>query len=86
MPLFGAHMSIAGGYQNALLAAQNLGGDTVQLFVSQPKTWPVQPLEEGKTNSGSGKVLTKNVSRWSARELADDLQRFLQGGGVLIAR
>jgi hypothetical protein len=29
MPLFGAHMSIAGGYHNALLAAQAHGCDTI---------------------------------------------------------
>jgi deoxyribonuclease-4 len=32
MPLFGAHMSIAGGCQNALLTAQAYGCDTVQIF------------------------------------------------------
>jgi deoxyribonuclease-4 len=32
MPLFGAHMSIAGGYHQALLAAQAHGCSTVQLF------------------------------------------------------
>jgi hypothetical protein len=32
MPLFGAHMSIAGGCHNALLAALKYGCDTVQLF------------------------------------------------------
>jgi deoxyribonuclease-4 len=40
MPLLGAHMSIAGGYHNALLLAQTYGCDTVQLFTSQPKVWP----------------------------------------------
>ena len=32
MPLFGAHMSIAGGYHNALLDAKSHGCETVQLF------------------------------------------------------
>jgi deoxyribonuclease-4 len=32
MPLFGAHMSIAGGCHNALLAARDHRCDTVQLF------------------------------------------------------
>ena len=32
MPLFGAHMSIAVGYERALIAARNHGCDTVQLF------------------------------------------------------
>jgi deoxyribonuclease-4 len=41
MPLFGAHLSIAGGFHKALETAHALGCDTVQLFVSQPRTWPV---------------------------------------------
>lgn len=32
MPLFGAHMSIAGGYHNALLKAQDHECGSVQLF------------------------------------------------------
>jgi deoxyribonuclease-4 len=32
MPLFGAHMSVAGGLHNAVLAAQKYGCGTVQLF------------------------------------------------------
>jgi endonuclease IV len=32
MPLFGAHMSIAGGLHNALLEARAHGCATVQLF------------------------------------------------------
>ena len=32
MPLFGAHMSVAGGYHNALLAARDRDCPAVQLF------------------------------------------------------
>jgi endonuclease IV len=32
MPLFGAHMSIAGGYHNALLAAKKYDCEAVQIF------------------------------------------------------
>jgi endonuclease IV len=32
MPLFGAHMSIAGGYHNAVLAARAHGCEALQLF------------------------------------------------------
>ena len=32
MPLFGAHMSIAGGYYRAVEAAADLGMDCVQIF------------------------------------------------------
>jgi len=50
MPLFGAHMSIAGGCYKALLAAQEHGMDTLQLFTASPRNW-------------RGNDLTKN-SRW----------------------
>jgi deoxyribonuclease-4 len=43
MPLFGAHMSIAGGYPRAVRAAEELGMETVQLFTSSPQVWPVPP-------------------------------------------
>jgi deoxyribonuclease-4 len=46
MPLFGAHLSIAGGYHNALLEAQGHGCDTVQLFTKQPGHWAARPIEE----------------------------------------
>jgi deoxyribonuclease-4 len=44
MPLFGAHMSIAGGYHNALLAAQKHQCGTVQLFTKNNNQWHGKPL------------------------------------------
>jgi deoxyribonuclease-4 len=46
MPLFGAHMSIAGGYYKALLAAQALGCDSVQLFTKNNNQWRGKPLSD----------------------------------------
>jgi deoxyribonuclease-4 len=46
MPLFGAHKSIAGGYHNALLAAQSLGCDSVQLFTKNNNQWYAKPLSD----------------------------------------
>jgi len=39
MPLFGAHLSIAGGFHQALLDAQAYGFDTVQVFTKAPSQW-----------------------------------------------
>jgi deoxyribonuclease-4 len=39
MPLFGAHMSIAGGYYKALQAAHAHGCETVQLFTKNTPDW-----------------------------------------------
>jgi deoxyribonuclease-4 len=44
MPLFGAHMSIVGGYHAALLAASAHGCDTVQLFTKAPNQWAGKPI------------------------------------------
>jgi deoxyribonuclease IV len=67
-------MSIAGGLHNALLAARAHGMETVQLFVSPPKVWPVMPAPPpaGGTAFRSGKLLTKNSNQWDAKEFTDD--------------
>ncbi len=44
MPLFGAHMSIAGGCHNALIAAQEHDFDTVQLFTKNNNQWNAKDL------------------------------------------
>jgi deoxyribonuclease IV len=44
MPLFGAHMSIAGGYEKALLAAQAHQCRAVQLFTKSSNQWKAKEL------------------------------------------
>jgi deoxyribonuclease IV len=44
MPLFGAHLSVAGGLHNALLSAQALNCETVQLFTGNPSQWTSREL------------------------------------------
>jgi deoxyribonuclease IV len=44
MPLFGAHMSIAGGYYKALLIAREHRCDTVQLFTKNNNQWYARDL------------------------------------------
>lgn len=46
MPLFGAHLSIAGGCHNALLEAQARGCQTVQLFTRAPSQWSGRELSD----------------------------------------
>ena len=48
MPLFGAHMSIAGGYCNALIAARDHGCDSVQLFTKSPSQWAAKPISKSE--------------------------------------
>jgi deoxyribonuclease-4 len=44
MPFFGAHMSIAGGHHNALLAASEYRCDTVQLFTKNSNQWQAKEI------------------------------------------
>jgi deoxyribonuclease-4 len=42
--MFGAHLSISGGMHNALLKAETLGCDTVQVFTKNQQQWKCTPL------------------------------------------
>lgn len=44
MPLFGSHLSIAGGYYKAVRRAAELGMDCVQLFTKNNNQWRAKPL------------------------------------------
>jgi deoxyribonuclease-4 len=48
--LLGAHVSIAGGYLNALIEAKRLGIDTIQIFTKNQRFWQEKIVseEEGK--------------------------------------
>jgi deoxyribonuclease IV len=43
--MFGSHLSIAGGMHNALLEAEKLGMDTVQVFTKNQQQWKCKPLD-----------------------------------------
>jgi deoxyribonuclease-4 len=44
--MFGSHLSISGGMVNALLEAEQLGMDTVQVFTKNQQQWKAPPLSE----------------------------------------
>ena len=46
MPLFGSHLSIAGGYYKAVNAAAELGMDAVQIFTKNNNQWAAKPLSD----------------------------------------
>jgi deoxyribonuclease IV len=48
MPLFGAHMSIAGGYHRALLAAQSYDCEAVQLFTKNSNQWRAREIADAE--------------------------------------
>ncbi|MCX5690890.1 MAG: deoxyribonuclease IV [Planctomycetota bacterium] len=43
--MFGSHLSIAGSMSNALIEADPLGLDTVQVFTKNQQQWQVKPLD-----------------------------------------
>lgn len=47
MPLFGAHLSVAGGLSKAVGAAAALGMQTVQIFTHAPAQWAVKATPDG---------------------------------------
>jgi len=44
--VFGSHLSICGGLHNALLEAENLGCETVQIFTKNQQQWRCSPLTQ----------------------------------------
>jgi deoxyribonuclease-4 len=44
VPLFGAHLSVAGGFHNALLAARRYDCPAVQVFTKAPNQWSGRPI------------------------------------------
>ena len=44
MPLFGAHMSIAGGLANAFARIAQVGGHALQIFTKNQRQWSAAPL------------------------------------------
>jgi len=44
--MFGSHLSIAGSMTNALLEAESLGLDCVQVFTKNQQQWKAKPLEQ----------------------------------------
>jgi deoxyribonuclease-4 len=46
MPLFGAHMSIAGGYHNAVIAARQHGCQALQLFTKNSNQWAAKAVTD----------------------------------------
>lgn len=56
MPLFGSHLSIAGGMVNALDEAEKLGLDSVQVFTKNQQQWKVRPLAEDEVRAWRSRI------------------------------
>ena len=79
MPLFGSHLSIAGGLYKAVDAAAELGMNTVQIFTHSPSQWSVKALASAETpvKKGRKKADTQPEPLWQEKILADeDIRQF----------
>ncbi|MCI0407808.1 MAG: deoxyribonuclease IV, partial [Acidobacteria bacterium] len=47
-PRLGAHISIAGGVDKAVLTAQGVGCESLQIFVKSSNQWRAAPFREGE--------------------------------------
>ncbi len=72
MPLLGAHFSTAGGFHKAIELAVSHACGTFQMFVSQPRVWPVTPRPPSPAALRSGKLLTKNSNQWQGKPLSEE--------------
>ena len=46
----GAHVSASGGVDKAIDRAQEMGAETIQMFVSSPRTWAFRPVSEERAS------------------------------------
>lgn len=71
--MFGSHLSIAGGLHKALLEAERLGMDTVQVFSKSPNSWGMTKADSESVPLGKKKIFTKNQQQWAVPPLPADV-------------
>lgn len=78
MPLFGSHLSVAGGLYKAVEAAAELKMSTVQIFTHSPSQWAVKPFATVEsTAKGRTRSNAEPERQWQGKVLADeDIRRF----------
>jgi len=50
----GAHVSIAGGFSNAVDREVDLGGNCGQIFVGSPRGWATNTVDEDEADAFTG--------------------------------
>ena len=77
MPLFGSHLSVAGGLHKAVETAAELKMCTVQIFTHSPSQWGVKPADLTQQSSASQECSGSTIPRWQGKLLADEnVRRF----------
>ncbi len=54
--MFGSHLSVAGGMHKALLEAESLGMDCVQVFTKNQQQWKAPPLKDDAVRAWSAEL------------------------------
>ncbi|MFO0904444.1 MAG: deoxyribonuclease IV [Pirellulales bacterium] len=62
MPLLGAHMSIAGGYEKAVEAASKCGMDVVQLFTKNNNQWRAKEIADDEVRRFRAALDERHIS------------------------
>ncbi len=62
MPILGAHMSIAGGYYKAVIAARRAGCDCVQIFTKNNNQWRAKALTNEDTTRFRDAMVEQGIS------------------------
>jgi deoxyribonuclease-4 len=68
MPLFGSHLSIAGGYFKAVETAAELGLQSVQLFTKNNNQWSGKPLVDDDIRLFRESIARKGIQRPCAHD------------------
>lgn len=68
MPIFGAHLSIAGGVVNALSRAEEFACGTLQLFTKNASQWQGKPLAEADATTFRSEVRRLKLKHVTAHD------------------
>ncbi|QVL32020.1 deoxyribonuclease IV [Telmatocola sphagniphila] len=68
MPLFGAHMSISGGYHKAIEAAEEFGCETFQMFNKNASQWKGKVLVDEEVELFKDKLSTTKLKHPTAHD------------------
>jgi deoxyribonuclease IV len=61
--LLGAHVSISGGYQNALIEAKRLGADAIQIFTKNQRFW-----REKEVSENEGLIFREEMKKYGVKQ------------------
>ena len=66
--MFGAHVSISGGLENALIKARELRMDCVQVFTKNQRQWATKPLSDEQIALWKEHLATSGIERTASHD------------------